>query len=198
MNFPHEESRLLAAVATGDRRAFTQLYSTYLHGLQRYIFLFTRSEETAQELAQQVFIAIWERRAQLPAIASFRQYLYRAAKNLVYDEVRQQQRQLSAYAEVHAAATPCGQPADQALINQQYHEQAQALIRQLPTKRRQIFLLRTQEELSLDEIAQRLDISKSVVKKQLYAAIDYVKKNLLLHSDAVVQLAICGLLPSVF
>lgn len=174
-----EESQLLAAVAASDRRAFTELYSAHLTGLQRYVFLFTRSEELTQELTQRVFIGIWERRQQLPGISNFRAYLYRAAKNLVFDEIRRQQRQASAYAEVQSASTLSLLSADSALLSQQDHELAQALINQLPTKRREIFLLRTQEELSLDEIAQQLAISKSVVKKQLYAALEFMKKHLL-------------------
>jgi len=194
MNSPQEEKRLLAAVATGDRRAFTQLYSTYLTGLQRYVFLFTRSEETAQELVQQVFITIWERREQLPEVAHFRSYLYRAAKNLVFDEVRRQQRQVSTYAQVHATRDLHLQPADSALIEQQYQELTQVLINQLPTKRRQIFLLRTQEELTLDEIAEQLAISKSVVKKQLYAAVEFMKKKLVPDGNLVASVGSLWLL----
>ena len=191
MNSPQEESRLLAAVATGNRRAFTQLYSAYLTGLQRYVFLFTRSEETTQELVQQVFIGLWERREQLAQVTNFRSYLYRAAKNLVFDEVRRQQRQLSAYAHMQATAATCLLPADTALIEQQQQELAQTFINQLPTKRREIFLLRTQEELSLDEIAEQLAISKSVVKKQLYAAVEFMKKKLV--PDGQVVAALVGL-----
>ena len=194
MNSSPEESQLLAAVAASDRRAFTQLYCAHLTGLQRYIFLFTRSDQLAQELTQQVFMGIWERREQVAEIANFRSYLYRVAKNLVLDEIRRQQRQAAVYAQVHATASISLLSADSALINEQYHERAQELISQLPHKRRQIFLLRTQEELSLDEIAQQLVISKSVVKKQLYAAVEFVKKNLLPAGRAAVSLAGLGLL----
>jgi RNA polymerase sigma-70 factor (ECF subfamily) len=192
------ESHLLAAVAASDRRAFTELYSTYLAGVQRYIFLFTRCEELAQELTQQVFISLWERREQLADVTHFRSYLYRAAKNLVFDEIRRQQRQARAQAYVYATADTCLQPADSALIHQQDYEVAHALINQLPAKRRAIFLLRTQEELSLDEIAQRLNISKSVVKKQFYAAVDFVKKNLLPARQTVVPMSGLWLLLHVF
>ncbi len=193
-----DESQLLAAVAASDRRAFTELYSAYLMGLQRYVFLFTRCEELAQELTQQVFISLWERREQLANVTNFRSYLYRAAKNLIFDEIRRQQRQANAYAQVHATTDTSLLPADSALITQQDHELAQALIGQLPTKRREIFLLRTQEELSLDEIAQQLDISKSVVKKQLYAAVGFVKKSLLPSSETVVSIGSLWLLLQVF
>lgn len=183
------ESQLLAAVAASDRRAFTELYSAHLMGLQRYVFLFTRSEELAQELTQRVFIGIWERRQQLSDVGNFRAYLYRAAKNLVFDEIRRQQRQASAYAEVQSTTPPSQLSADSDLLSQQNHELAQALINQLPTKRREIFLLRTQEELSLDEIAQQLTISKSVVKKQLYAALEFMKKHLLPAKHAAAPVA---------
>lgn len=193
-----DESHLLAAVAASDRRAFTELYSAYLAGVLRYVFLFTRCEELTQELTQQLFISLWERREQLADVTNFRSYLYRAAKNLVFDEIRRQQRQASAQAHVHATTDACLLPADSALIHQQDHEIAQALINQLPTKRREIFLLRTQEELSLDEIAQQLNISKSVVKKQFYAAVNFVKKNLLPTRQTVAPMSGLWLLLQIF
>lgn len=67
MTSPQEERQLLAAVATGDRRAFTQLYSAYQPGLPHYVLLFTDCAETTQELTQRGFITIGEEREQLPA-----------------------------------------------------------------------------------------------------------------------------------
>ena len=198
MHSPQEENSLLAAVATGNRRAFTQLYSAYLTGLQRYVFLFTHSEETAQELVQQVFIILWERREHLSEVTHLRSYLYRIAKNLVFDEVRRQQRQVSTYAQVKATSNPHLLPADSALIDQQYQELTQVLINQLPAKRRQIFILRTQDELTLDEIANQLAISKSVVKKQFYAAIEFMKKKLVPDGHIVASVGGLWLMLQVF
>jgi len=62
----------------------------------------------------------------------------------------------------------------------------------LPPKRRQVFEMSTQEDLSMDEIAARLNISKSMVKKQLYAANSSVKEYLQLHAGLTASIAIAA------
>ncbi len=182
MSTEPNEKALLQAVAAGNRLAFRNLYGVHLDGLCRYACLFVASTEEAEEIIQEVFVRIWERRDALPHLSSFKAYAYQVTKNLVIDYWRQQKRQATAQKWLQAyPAAP--EPADAALIYQQGYQMAQKAIAQLPLKRKQIFLMRTQEELSLDEIAQQLSISKSVVKKQLYAATAFVKAYLQRHGD---------------
>ncbi|QDA60415.1 RNA polymerase sigma factor [Hymenobacter jejuensis] len=191
MSTEPDERALLQAVAAGNRVAFTCLYSAHLNDLFRYATLFVGSTEEAEEIIQEVFVRIWDRRETLPHLASFKAYAYQVAKNLVVDYWRQQKRQVTAHKRLQAFTT-APEFADAALIYQQDYQMAQQAIAQLPLKRKQIFLMRTQEELSLDEIAQQLSISKSVVKKQLYAATAFVKAYLHQHSDLSVG-ALCVL-----
>ncbi|GAC1376939.1 MAG: RNA polymerase sigma-70 factor [Hymenobacter sp.] len=186
-----DERALLRAVAGGDRLAFKQLYTAHLGGLCRYACLFIASPEEAEEIVQEVFVRIWERRDGLPQLLSFKAYAQQVAKNLVADYWRQQKRQATAQRWLRTyPAEP--EPSDAALIYQQSYQLAQTAIDRLPQKRKQIFLLRTQEELTLDEIAQQLSISKSVVKKQLYAATDFVKGYL--HRHSILSPGVLGLL----
>jgi RNA polymerase sigma-19 factor, ECF subfamily len=82
--------------------------------------------------------------------------------------------------------------ADERIISRQYFEMADRAIARLPEKRKTIFLMRTREELSLDEIAARLSISKSVVKKQLYAAIAFVRNSI--HHNEITMLMMISLI----
>lgn len=182
MSREQDEKTLLEAVAAGNREAFTCLYSTHLSGLFRYARLFVASPTEAEELIQEVFVRIWERRATLPRISSFKAYAYQTTKNLVVDYWREQKQQaIQQQRFLNEATAP--ELADEALIYRQGYQIAQQAIAQLPPKRKQIFLLRTQEELSLDDIAQELAISKPVVKKQFYAATAFIKAYLKRHAD---------------
>ena len=64
------------------------------------------------------------------------------------------------------------------LVTRQYERLTQEAVNRLPPGRQQIFRLSVEKGLSHDEIATQLDISKSVVKKQLYAAFDSVRAYL--------------------
>lgn len=180
MSTKQSEEALLQAVASGSRTAFSDLYERHLNGLCRYAGLFVQSPEEAEEIVQEVFVRIWARRATLPQVASFKAYVYQITRNLMVDYWRQQQRQTLHWQQFQAESAT-SEPADTALIFRQDYQMAQQAIAQLPPKRKQIFLLKTQQELSLDEIAQQLSISKPVVKKQLYAATAFVKAYLQRH-----------------
>ncbi len=86
---------------------------------------------------------------------------------------------------VDAGISDAGPAPDQALLFKQYYQAALAAIDQLPEHRRRIFQLRTQEGLTLEEIAVETGISRSAVKKHLYAAIESVKQYLRQHMGDV-------------
>lgn len=181
----YEEQSLLRALTQGDRHAYTILYSQYLDSLVQYIFLFTASKETAEEITQDVFLKIWEKRAALGEVESFKAYLFRAAKNQLINHINREKIRLRVTGQVQAAAgqAPNGQDTGHQVDYRQAHALLREAIRQLPPKRKQVFLLSTEENLSLDEIAARMGISKNVVKKQLYDAYGSVREYLSEHGE---------------
>jgi RNA polymerase sigma-70 factor (ECF subfamily) len=183
MALHEDEGELLNRVAEGDRDAFTTLYSRYINDLYRYLYLFTKSRKSSEEIIQKVFVKIWERRASLGNIAFFKAYLYRAAKNLLLDEIRRNQRQEKMVLALTPVTEECQETSDAKIIYSQYWQIAQDAINLLPEKRRQIVELRTKEHLTLDEIAGRLSISKGVVKKQLYTGMNFVREYLQKHAE---------------
>lgn len=86
---------------------------------------------------------------------------------------------------------------DTKIIYEQYYQIAQEAIRLLPRKRKLVVELRACDELSLDEIAETLSISKTVVKKQLYAGLafvrEYFRKNAELTSASMLILVFSNL-----
>lgn len=169
---------LLQQVAAGDRKAFTQLYTGWLNNVYDYVYCFTRSAETTEELVQEIFIKVWEHREKLTAVRSFKSYLFRIAKNSVIDHIRHQQVKHKVLQSISQQTTEAHTETEQQVYYADYYNIAREAIEQLPEKRKLIFQLSTQEGLSHDEIASRLSISKSVVKKQLYAAFDFVRQYL--------------------
>lgn len=175
------ESELIRKIAGGDRAAFAVLYGQHLSGLYNYVYLFTKSKARAEEIVQDVFVKIWEKRAGLVYINAFKPYLYRSAKNVLLDEVRRNAVKARAIVALKPDSEESHTKTDDSIIYKEYQKIADQAISLLPEKRKAIFLMRTREELSLDEIAENLGISKSVVKKQLYAGISFVRQYLHKH-----------------
>ncbi|MBX9782786.1 MAG: RNA polymerase sigma-70 factor [Chitinophagaceae bacterium] len=183
INAKYDEKVLLAMVATGNRQAFTQLYTAHLNNLYRYIFLFTKSKEETEEILQEIFIKIWETREKLPEIESIENYLFRFAKNKLLDNIRHLQIKQRVLSEIKRTKDV----AETTTINQytyrEYYHIVQQAIEKLPPKRKLIFRLNIENGLSQDEIALQLNISKSVVQKQIYKASHFVREYLLKHGE---------------
>jgi RNA polymerase sigma-70 factor (ECF subfamily) len=186
----YDEKNMLALVAQGNRAAFTQLYSQHLGYLYRYVFLFTKSREETEELLQELFIKLWEQRDRLPQVESLKDYLFRMAKNKLLDNIRHlqiRQRVLSEIRrtrDVSAALT-----GDQCAYREYYHV-VQLAIEKLPPRRKLIFRMNIENGLSQEEIAGQLNISKSVVQKQLYSASRFVRQYLFEHSEISLPLVL--------
>ncbi|MDB5150017.1 MAG: hypothetical protein JWQ57_4037 [Mucilaginibacter sp.] len=182
------EKDLLNLIADGDRQAFTLFYTTYLNNVYRYIYNICTVRETSEEIVQDLFLKVWENRANLPYITSLKPYLYRSAKNLLLDHIRKSRVESKVLDFMELNAVSGENYTDNDLVYNEYNRIAQCAIELLPEKRKQIFKLRLNENLSLDEIAIKLSISKSVVKKQLYSGISFVRNYLFKHGEIIVLL----------
>ena len=171
-----DEQYIKERCSSGDRDAFTLLYSWYYKPLYRHIFLFLRSKETTEEIIQNLFVKVWENRETLQTVRDLKPYLYRMAKNMLLNHLRNmstERRLLQMRSSTESSAEDT--VADH-IDSKDYRKLLQEAIAQLTDKRKEIFLLRVEENLSLDEIAGKLSISKNVVKKQLYSAIASIRE----------------------
>lgn len=75
------EADLLALVAKGDERAFTELFDAYYRQLGEYVYKLTESMEVTEEIVQDVFIKIWLKKEKLPELDNFSYYLFILSKN---------------------------------------------------------------------------------------------------------------------
>src|ERR1700760_4744627 len=106
---PAEERRLLGEIAQGNRAEFRTLYTHYFSDVQRYIMLFEPSRSSMDELTQDVFIRIWEKRSYLAGVESFKSYLFMVTRNVVFNylrglKVQQKVKELDEVAERSGAA----------------------------------------------------------------------------------------------
>jgi RNA polymerase sigma-70 factor (family 1) len=174
---------LLKRIASGDRVAFTQFYTSHLNNLHRYIYLFTRSKEETEEILQDIFIKIWESREKLTELDSAKNYLLQIAKNKIIDKVRSHQIRQRVLAEIRRSKEVFDSATGDECAFREYYKVVQQAIDKLPAKRKLIFRLNIENGLSQDEIAQQLKISRSVVQKQLYSASHFVRKYLFEHGE---------------
>lgn len=185
----HNEKDLLKQVSLGDRDAFRILYTACFPDVQRYISLFEPSPGILDELTQDVFVRIWEKRAKLAEVDSFRGYLFLMTRNVVFNfiralKVRQKVRELD-----EGVLVADNEPENELLFKQYYRIVLEG-IEKLAPGRRKVLKMSIDDGLTIDEIAARLHISRSGVKKQLYPAMAFVRQYLRDHGEVSLALLI--------
>lgn len=181
MELGFDEEEIKVRCANGDRKAYALLYTFYFNPLYRHVFLFLKSKEASEEVVQDVFVKIWENHQSLSNVHNLRPYIYRVAKNLLLDHLRRMATENRVIQMVSPKTEPTEDSTVEKIDHKDYITLSNEAITQLTEKRRAIFLMRTQKDLSLDEIAAELQISKSVVKKQLYASIAFIREYMHKH-----------------
>ena len=174
-----DEAALVRCAADGDQVAFGRLYSFYYPQLYTSLAFIAQSHEDTQEIIHETFLKIWKTKESLVLVRSFEDYAYTIAKNLLFNQLKRKkvsQRIIRALSDQSVKNT--GPSPDEEYLYKQYYQTAVSAINQLPEQKQRIFLLRTQEGLSLGDIANEMGISVSAVKKHLYAALASVKEAL--------------------
>lgn len=181
-NAPQGERLLLQQISQGDRTAFKALYTHYFSHVQRYVALFEPSKTNLDELTQDVFIRIWEKRGYLAKVESFQSYLFMVTRNMVFNYLRGLKVQQKVK-ELDEAAERSGAAVEDQLLYKQYYRIALEAMDKLPPGRRKVLKMSIDDGLTLDEIAVELNISRAGVKKQLYAATAFVRQYLQEHGE---------------
>jgi RNA polymerase sigma-70 factor (family 1) len=178
----HNEQELLRQISQGDRDIFKTLYTTYYGDVQRYISLFEPTRNSLDELTQDVFIRIWEKRNYLEKVESFKGYLFMVSRNVVFNYLRglKVQQKVKELSEAEGAGR--NEPEEQLLFKQYFRIALEAMDK-LPPGRRKVLKMSVDDGLTLDEIAIELKISRAGVKKQLYAATAFVRAYLQEHGE---------------
>jgi RNA polymerase sigma-70 factor (family 1) len=168
------EASLLLHVAEGDEKAFSSLYYKYHHRLGIYLYQLTSSRPFAEELLQDVFCKVWEKRDQLPAIENFQAWLFTIAKNQALNALRSvvsERLQKKVWEKNQVDVSGLDQ-----LTTEDQLQLLDKAISQLPPQQKKVFMLSRYKRLKYIEIAEELNLSKETIKSYLQIATSSIRK----------------------
>src|SRR5690606_41339582 len=84
----HTETEYLHQLKEGDQQAFTYFYDAFKLPIYRKLLKMVRIETVAEELTQDVFVRIWDKRLLIDPGQAFKSYLYRISQHILYDFYR--------------------------------------------------------------------------------------------------------------
>ncbi|WP_270489944.1 RNA polymerase sigma-70 factor [Bacteroides finegoldii] len=156
--------------------AYHQLYDEYYKVLVLYAINFLSSQQAAEDIVQELFATMWEKKMKFLSLPSFRTYLYNSVRNASLNYLKHQNVE-SLYLE-HLANTYREIIEEEEDTNEE--EVYRLLFRaidKLPTRCREVFLLHMDGKKN-EEIATLLGISIETVKTQKKRAIQFIKEQM--------------------
>ncbi|TJZ54780.1 sigma-70 family RNA polymerase sigma factor [Sphingobacterium olei] len=169
LSFPH----LMLAIKQSDRKAFDELYGRTWKSLYKQAVNKLNNEDLAKDIIQDIFIDLWTKR-ESSNIDHIEHYLSRAVKFKVIDQFRKKDFHLKEIEEF-VDILEDSEYADSKLLDNELREIISTLADRLPQKRREIFKLKFEQELSTKEISDLLNISPKTVQNQTLNSISILK-----------------------
>ena len=161
------------------------LYWKYNAKLYNFVYSILYDKSLAEDITQSAFLKIWERREDIDPDKSFSAYLYTIARNLVYKETKRLLQESSYVLSSKERVGNNEEEADNRTVEKLdatfVESYIEKIIEQLPSSRREIFILSRKEGLSNKEIAVKLTISEKTVETQIYRSLQFLKERMKGH-----------------
>ncbi len=170
------DTQLMLRVRSDNERAFGELHARYQRKLLAFFYGMSKNTQTANDLCQETFLRVWKVRRRYRASGPFGGYLFGIARMIWLESCRSEQRvwrlgqRVSEEESTARVIAPGFQPdrqAERGELEQRLFDALEAL----PEEQRMVFVMRSIEGLSLEEIASALDCPLNTVRSRRILAV---------------------------
>ncbi len=183
-NVSQEEYFILQRMIDGDESAFKYFFDTYYDDLCNFVNGYLKDEVLSEDIVQNIFVYLWERKDSLPANCSIKSYLYTASKNKSLNQLRNQKNKNKIEHDIFARfSLPSTEKADLFIEFEELKKIISSAIDCLPPKCRSVYELSRNEGMTNKEISEKLGITIKTVENQITIAIKKMKAFLQPYYD---------------
>lgn len=183
------EQEIIGAIREGNERIFEEIFRKYYQSLCNYANSILKEMDEAEEVVQNLFLSIWEKRSDLEISISLKSYLYRAVHNHCLNRIKHlkvreeyQQYAVNFYDASYESVS-------QTVMKNELETKIEEAIKKLPEQCRLIFRMSRFEELKYHEIAEQLELSPKTVENQIGKALKILRVELAEYLPLII---ICG------
>lgn len=167
---------LVEALAEGDMEAYKILFFKYYPTVTAFVRGMLHESQTAEDIAQNIFMKVWLNRERLDPTLSIKNYLLVLSKHEVYNHLRAKRTRMVELCEKLSGQAVEHDQIEERLSSGQLSAAIDRAVEQLPQRRRQIFRLSRNEYMSNREIAERLGLEVRTVDKHLELALRDIRR----------------------
>jgi RNA polymerase sigma-70 factor (ECF subfamily) len=181
-----QEEEWIRACQAGDLSGLEGLYGRYHRQVYAYLVAMLRSPHAAEDVAQDIFVKLYGNIGSYRFQSPFHHWLFRLARNQAIDHLRREKVRRVASLDAETEDGPAlkerlsaqGRDAAGDALSAERAEAVRRAVQALPPGFKEVVVLREWEDLSYEEIAERLNLSVGTVKSRLFRARSQLEKRL--------------------
>ena len=171
----YSDKELILRFQQGDELAYVELVNRYRDRLINFVFRFVGSFEEAEDIVQDTFVKLYQKKDYYRPISEFSTWIFTIASNLAKTELRKRKRRKVSYLsqigmEEKDFDIPVEDTTDEKTVGEFTESQIQDAIQSLQLHFRTALILRDIEELSYEEISKILDVPLGTIKSRINRA----------------------------
>ena len=171
----YSDKELILRFQQGDELAYVELVNRYRNRLINFVFRFVGSFEEAEDIVQDTFVKLYQKKDYYRPISAFSTWIFTIASNLAKTELRKRKRRKVSYLsqigiEEKDFDIPVEDTTDEETVGEYTESQIQGAIQSLQLHFRTALILRDIEELSYEEISKILDVPLGTIKSRINRA----------------------------
>jgi RNA polymerase sigma-70 factor (family 1) len=169
---------LILLLKEGNEAAFAEIYNRYAKSLANFTASKLFNLDDAQDIIHDLFVRLWEDRKQLIITSNLKTYLFTIARYRIIDKIRKNVTRQEYSAMLQSLSNAYQSSIEQEITAKELQQTILKSLNQLSPKVKEIYSLSREENLSISEIATKLQLSEQTVKNQLTTALAHLRKSL--------------------
>lgn len=172
------EKKLVLGLKKGEYASFDALFNKYAESLFAFAVSITKDSFLAEEITQDVFLKVWDKRHQIEEHYSFKSFLFSVTFNETISHLRKIKSEKNKIDSLINIRDDISHETEYEVEYRNLKSLANEIIEDFPTKRKQIFKLSREQGLTNKEISEELGISVKTVENQMTAALKTLREKL--------------------
>jgi len=176
-NSSEKDIVLFNLIKKNNQKAFEELFNKYYQTLCNFSFMMTHNKSSAEEVVADVFANIWIGRKKIYIEKNLQSYLYKSTRNTTISYLRKNKNNFELIDEDKHSISMSPTFQDVNSSKEELKDKADKLLKVVPKRSREVFILHRFNEFKYRDIAELLDISIKTVEKHMSKALKLLKEN---------------------
>ncbi|MDR0333257.1 MAG: sigma-70 family RNA polymerase sigma factor [Dysgonamonadaceae bacterium] len=171
------DKTILVNLQQGDLSAFNFIFRAYFNNVKQFIQALVKSKDEAENLAQEVFVKLWEIKDRIDPEKNFGAFLFKISHNISLKYIEKKLKEKSFLSDIAYVLENKSAAADDEYLSRELLLRIELAVEELSEQKKKIYRMSVDEGIETEEIAKILDLNPRTVSNTLRLAINEVRQK---------------------